>query len=72
MELPIAVVIHREDEGGYWAEVPAMPGCFTRGDNLDELFRNVREAAKGWMLAKQQIAARDLALTGERAEVVTL
>lgn len=37
-------VVHVEAEGGYWAEVPDLPGCFTQGDTLDELYHNLREA----------------------------
>lgn len=37
-------VVHRAEEGGYWAEVPALPGCFTEADTLAALRRNVREA----------------------------
>ncbi|HKH47493.1 MAG TPA: type II toxin-antitoxin system HicB family antitoxin [Thermoanaerobaculia bacterium] len=37
-------VVHDEPEGGYWAEVPELPGCFTRGETLDEIYRNLIEA----------------------------
>ncbi|HEX3557479.1 MAG TPA: type II toxin-antitoxin system HicB family antitoxin [Thermoanaerobaculia bacterium] len=37
-------VVHIEPEGGYWAEVPELPGCFTQGDTLDEIYRNLPEA----------------------------
>jgi predicted RNase H-like HicB family nuclease len=37
-------VIHVEPEGGYWAEVPELPGCFTQGATLEELYRNLAEA----------------------------
>lgn len=37
------VIVHEED-GGYWAEVPALPGCYTEADTLDELKENLREA----------------------------
>ena len=37
-------VVHPEEGGGYWAEVPELPGCFTRGDTLDEIYRNLTEA----------------------------
>jgi predicted RNase H-like HicB family nuclease len=37
-------VVHPASEGGYWAEVPALPGCFTQGDTLDEIYRNLAEA----------------------------
>ena len=38
------VNIHPEEEGGYWAEVPALPGCFTQGNSLEEVTAYVREA----------------------------
>lgn len=42
-----AVVIHEEPQGGYWAEVPALPGCYSQGESVDELMANVREAISG-------------------------
>ena len=41
------VVIHRAEEAGYWAEVPAVPGCFTQGESVEEVLQNVREALRG-------------------------
>ena len=41
--MKIRVVIHPAEEGGYWAEVPALPGCFTQGDSMDEVVANLRE-----------------------------
>jgi predicted RNase H-like HicB family nuclease len=38
----LTVRIHSED-GGYWADVPDLPGCFATGDTLDELFESLRE-----------------------------
>ncbi len=38
------VIVHKAEEGGYWAEVPDLPGCFTEADTLDELNTNVRDA----------------------------
>ena len=40
-------IIHDADEGGYWAEVPVLPGCFTEGDTLDEVKKNLKEAISG-------------------------
>jgi predicted RNase H-like HicB family nuclease len=37
-------VVHAEEEGGYWAEVPDLPGCVTQGDTLDEVYHNLIEA----------------------------
>lgn len=44
-------VIHEAEEGGFWAEVPALPGCFTQGESLEELEANIHEAIEGWLSA---------------------
>jgi predicted RNase H-like HicB family nuclease len=41
------VVIHEEPSGGYWGEVPALPGCNSQGESVDELLGNLREAIAG-------------------------
>ncbi len=38
------VIVHEAEEGGYWAEVPAIPGCATQGDTFEGLFANLAEA----------------------------
>lgn len=45
--MKVKVVVHEAEEGGYWAEVPAIPGCATQGDTLEELMKNVQEAIEG-------------------------
>ncbi|MFH0764816.1 MAG: type II toxin-antitoxin system HicB family antitoxin [Calditrichota bacterium] len=47
--MTLKVIIHEAEEGGYWGEVPALPGCATQGETLDELLANVREAVAGWL-----------------------
>ncbi len=42
-----AVVIHEDPEGRFWAEVPALPGCYSQGETVDELKHNIREAIAG-------------------------
>ncbi len=42
----IKVVVHEAEEGGYWAEVPAIPGCATQGETMDELMANVQDAIR--------------------------
>lgn len=37
-------LVHSDESGGYWAEVPSLPGCFTQGDTLEELKANIQEA----------------------------
>ncbi len=44
------IVIHQEPQGGFWAEVPALPGCISQGDTLPELKINVREAIEGYLV----------------------
>lgn len=45
--MKIRIVVHEAEEGGYWAEVPAIPGCATQGETMDELMGNLREAIEG-------------------------
>ena len=47
--MKIKVVVHEAEEGGYWAEVPALPGCATQGDTLEELTANLLEAIEGYL-----------------------
>ncbi len=45
--MKIKIVVHEAEEGGFWAEVPALPGCATQGETMDELLRNIHEAIEG-------------------------
>ena len=45
--MKLKVVIHTAEEGGFWAEVPAIPGCATQGDSFEELLQNIYEAVEG-------------------------
>ena len=45
--MKLTIVVHEAEEGGYWAEVPAITGCVSQGESLDELLLNVREAVEG-------------------------
>ncbi len=42
-----AVIIHPEPSGGFWGEVPALPGCYSQGETVEELLGNLREAITG-------------------------
>jgi predicted RNase H-like HicB family nuclease len=44
--MKVKVIIHEVEEGGYWAEVPAIPGCATQGDSFEELLANLHEAVE--------------------------
>jgi len=45
--MKLKVVVHEAEEGGYWAEVPAIPGCATQGETFEELLQNLYEAVEG-------------------------
>jgi len=45
--MKIKVVVHEAEEGGYWAEVPAVPGCASQGETMEELLANIHEALEG-------------------------
>ena len=45
----VKVVVHAAEEGGFWAEVPALPGCVSQGETMDELLANMREAIQAWL-----------------------
>lgn len=51
MPMRIKVIVHEAEEGGYWAGVPAIPGCMTQGETLEELLENVSEAVQGCLEA---------------------
>lgn len=45
--MKLAVVVHEAEEGGYWAEVPSIPGCATEGETFEQLLQNLYEAIEG-------------------------
>lgn len=67
--ISLAVVIHHAEEGGYWAEVPSLPGCATQGETKEELLANVREAIE---LFLEEEAEDELPAEAEEATMVTL
>jgi predicted RNase H-like HicB family nuclease len=45
--MKIQAIVHKAEEGGYWAEVPSIPGCATQGETMEELRSNLQEAIEG-------------------------
>ena len=64
----LTAIVHPEESGGFSAEVPALPGCFTEGETLDELQVNLREAAEGWLKAHHDLVSVSLEGGASRAE----
>ena len=48
------VILHRAEEGGYWVEVPALSGCFSQGETVEEVLENAREAIESHLLALKE------------------
>ena len=60
--MKLKVIIHEAEEGGYWAEVPAIPGCMTQGETMKELIENLYDAIEGCLsvdLKEIQMESRD-------------
>lgn len=60
--MKLKVIVHEAEEGGYWAEVPAIPGCATEGEDFEELLKNLYEAVEGCLsvdVSSIQIGAKD-------------
>ena len=47
--MKFTVVVHPAEEGGFWAEIPALAGCVSEGETPEEALANIREAAEGWL-----------------------
>ena len=47
--MKLHVVIEKDEEGFYTAEVPALPGCLSQGKTYDEAIANITEAVEGWL-----------------------
>jgi predicted RNase H-like HicB family nuclease len=59
--MQIQAIIHKAEEGGYWAEVPALPGCVSQGESMEEVTRNIREAIQGCLSVSVDETPPDLA-----------
>lgn len=49
--MKIRAVVHKAEEGGFWAEVPALPGCVTQSETMGEIRENLKEAIELWLEA---------------------
>jgi len=51
--MKVKIVVHSAEEGGFWAEVPALPGCVRQGETMDDVMHNIREAIEAWLAAEE-------------------
>ncbi len=59
--MKLKVIVHEAEEGGYWAEVPSIPGCATQGETFDELLSNIYDAVEGCL----SIDIKDVEITSK-------
>ena len=45
------ILIHQAGDGGFWSEVPALPGCYSDGSNMEEVLKNTRETIEDYILS---------------------
>ena len=63
--MKLKVVVHEAEEGEYWAEVPAIPGCATQGESFDDLLKNLYDGVEGCLSVDMkdiQLSANDKVL----------
>ncbi len=65
--MKIKVIVHEAEEGGYWAEVPAIPGCATQGETFEELLTNLYEAIEGCLAVDIEVGSN-----GEKSRVMEI
>jgi predicted RNase H-like HicB family nuclease len=65
--MKLKIVVHEAEEGGFWAEVPAIPGCCTQGETFEELLENLYEAIEGCLQVDLSTVR-----TGERDRIVEI
>jgi predicted RNase H-like HicB family nuclease len=53
--MTLKAIVHIAEEGGFWAEVPALPGCLTQAETLDELKANLHEAIELWLSVDDEV-----------------
>ena len=59
--MKLKVVVHQAEEGGYWAEIPAIPGCATQGETFEELLSNIYEAVEACL----SVDMKDITITAK-------
>jgi predicted RNase H-like HicB family nuclease len=57
--MKVKVVVHEAEEGGFWGEVPALPGCASEGETIEELMANLHEAIEGYLSVDVREAGSD-------------
>ena len=66
--MKLKVIIHKAEEGGYWAEVPALAGCATQGETMEEIKTNIKESIELYL--DEDIPADKLEMEDQVIEII--
>ena len=66
--MKLKIIVHTAEEGGFWAEVPSIPGCATQGDTFEELLHNLYEAVEGCLSI--ELPAEDVPFDAKVMEII--
>lgn len=65
-EYNYTIILEREEDGGYHAFCPVLPGCHTQGDTFDEAIENIKDAIKLYLESleakSEKIPIEDIAI----------
>ena len=67
--MKIKVIVHEAEEGGYWAKVPSIPGCYTQGETFEELLTNLYEAIEACLSVDVELDEMDKEGKGRILEI---
>jgi predicted RNase H-like HicB family nuclease len=48
------ILVHEAEDGGFWSEVPALSGCYSQGETIDETLHNTKEAIESYLMALKE------------------
>jgi antitoxin HicB len=69
VKMKLKVLVQPESSGGYSVSVPAMSGCHSQGETLQEALVNIREAADLWIEVVAERAAREAQLSTPNSDL---
>ena len=63
--MKLQVILEPSEEGGYTISVPALPGCISEGDNIDEALANIKEAIELYLEPLEEATDNEDAIVRE-------
>ena len=66
------VIIHEAEGGGFWAEVPSLPGCFSQGETLEEVKKNIVEAIEAYLESVEKDGFTSLGELKEKTKIISV